>query len=756
MNTETTKKATDQLIAHVKQAQDGQWQIQSLMSHILCTAELASKFSSVFGLGKLSYITGIVHDIGKASIDFQKKIRGASGYDIEAHIEGYGNTHVDHSTAGAQLLVERYGEHIGMLLAFVVAGHHGGLPDGSNPYCSCLKKRLNKDIPDYKEFEPFVRQYLNTIELPDFKTKKSDKNAHNDWFSLQFIIRMLFSSLTDADFLDTEWFMDSQNASLRQIDITMDSIGEVYDRYIEDLISNPVGMINKKRSGILIACKNAATQDPGIFSLTVPTGGGKTYSSMAFAIDHARVHKLRRIIYIIPYTSIITQNADVFRSVFRPLGDNVVLEHHSNLDPEKETPLNRVSSQNWDAPIIVTTNVQFFESFFSNRTSSNRKLHNIADSVLIFDEAQMIPVNFLEPCLRVIDELVNNYGCSALICTATQPVLSKDKGMEKGLDNVVEIINDPEELYKDFKRVEIVNEIEKSVDTKALAKRLSTYSQVLVIVNTKKEARELWECLANLVGKEDCFHLSTMMCPMHRKRTLKDIFSRVRTGKPCRVISTQLIEAGVDIDFPVVFRAVAGLDSIAQAAGRCNREGKQKKGKVYVFKGETMPPPGHLRQSAESGIRALKKFEDPLSLEAIEFYFNDFFWKKDMDEKKILDLCNEEPSDIKFKKIAANFRIISDCSKSVIVPFDNTIYELLDVLRNSFNNIVDRKTRREIQMYTVQLRENQFKILADGGNLEDIFNDGQYVFLHRKDMYDDKLGLKIDNSEFMDINSLIQ
>ncbi len=275
MNTGTTKKATDQLIAHVKQVQDGQWQIQSLMSHLLCTAELASKFSSIFGLEKVSYITGIVHDIGKASIDFQKKIKGSSGYDIEAHIEGYGNNHVDHSTAGAQLLVERYGEQIGTLLAFIVAGHHGGLPDGINQYHSCLKKRLNKDIPDYKEFEPFVRQYLNTIEPSDFKTKKSDRNTHNDWFSLQFIIRMLFSSLTDADFLDTEWFMDSQNASLRQIDITMDSIGEVYDKYSEDLISNPVGMINKKRSEILIACKNAAIQDPGIFSLTVPTGDGK-------------------------------------------------------------------------------------------------------------------------------------------------------------------------------------------------------------------------------------------------------------------------------------------------------------------------------------------------------------------------------------------------------------------------------------------------------------------------------------------------
>lgn len=604
-----------ELLAHVKQNDDKEWQIHTLEDHLKGVAVLSAKFTSCFGLEKLAFIQGLTHDAGKASDDFQQKIAGKSGYDSDAHV----STAVDHSTAGAQYVIEKYGEGA-IPLAYSIMGHHGGLPNGYDENDSCLEKRLEKEVSEYKTNLP-DENLPDTILPSDYLPKKSLKPP-----KVHFLIRMLYSALTDADFLDTERFMSPEKESLR-------NDGSVNFIQLKELLDNDLSAytdrsgINGTRADILDWCRKAANLPQGIYSLTVPTGGGKTKSSVSFAIEHCIRHELKRIIYVIPYTSIISQNAGVFRGIF---GVDNVLEHHSNLEPEHENARNRLLCENWDAPIVVTTNIQFFESFYSSRSSSCRKLHNVADSVIIFDEAQMLPSEFLKPCLEIISELVDNYGCTAVLCTATQPTLNKERFLkDSALKNVTEIIPEPETLYQSLKRVEI-EYLNEPLSNEDISTRVLPLRQVLIIVNTRRDARKIFEfMLQNHQDDGSIFHLSTFMCPKHREQTLKIIRERLSQNMPCKVVSTQLIEAGVDIDFSVVYRAIAGLDSIAQAAGRCNREGKLEYGKVFVFKGENPPPPGHLRQSAESGEKTLQSFQkDPLCLDAIASYFDDFFWKR--------------------------------------------------------------------------------------------------------------------------------
>ncbi len=752
----------DQLIAHVKKNADGSFAEPHLLSaHLNDTARLCSQFASLFGKGKLGEILGLVHDAGKASEAFQARIRLVTDYAIEAHLEGKTAQHVDHSTAGSQFLIEKYGPFAGTLLAYAIAGHHAGLPDGKNAEQSCLSRRLKKSIEDYSAFKR-----LSEIELPmqllptDFvPNKDKTQTSKLSPYAVQFLIRMLYATLTDADFLDTEAYMSPEEIEFRKGKPTIAEIGKYFDQFLESLHHKESTPINLKRGEILRWCREAADLAPGLFSLTVPTGGGKTISSMAFALDQARQHGLRRVVYVIPYTSIIVQNAEVFRSIFKSMGDDVVLEHHSNLDPQSETPFNRLAAQNWDAPIVVTTNVQFFESFYANRSSKCRKLHNVADSVIIFDEAQMLPPDLLEPCLAVIRELVDSYGCSAVLCTATQPTLGKSKNLKQGLDNVREIIPDPKTLYHEFRRVR-VRKIDQPLSHQNLAEQLSQYSQALAIVNTRKEARLVWESLIPLTSREECFHLSTMMCPEHRSDTLDAIRQCLKANLPCRVVSTQLIEAGVDVDFPVVYRAIAGIDSIAQAAGRCNREGRLESGEVYVFRGETAPPPGHLRQSAESGERIIATHpDDPLTIEAVEAYFNDFFWKRSLgnglDKKGIMQMCRANPDAIPFREIAKAFSIIDEPTRTIIVPYGMRGIQLIEELRDSFNGMVPGRLRKEAQRYGVQLREKLFDELYKAGVIEDLFRDGQYLVLTNGDIYDDGVGLKSDNPVFMAVESQI-
>ncbi len=754
-------KKQKNLIAHAKKISAKSFANPHLLKqHLEKTSILAGTFADKFGLSKIAQTLGLVHDMGKASRAFQERIRLKSEYDVEAHLEGKTPQHVDHSTAGAQFLVQEYGEQLGTILAYIAAGHHAGLPDGRGEQNAVLSYRLKKQVEPYHDILPWIKERLPQIQPNDLIPAKS-KTGRLDPYKIHFLIRMLFSALTDADFLDTEAYMEPEKARQRGSKYEVNQLWFTLDNFLHELSRRDQTPINKERNAILKHCLKAAEKTPGIFSLTVPTGGGKTIASLAFALKHAVKHSLRRVIYVIPYTSIIIQNAGVFRDIFSAIGEDVVLEHHSNVDPDvqKETPFNRLAAENWDAPLIVTTNVQFFESFYSNRSSSCRKLHNVADSVIIFDEAQMLPPEMLRPALSVIRELTDNYGCTAILCTATQPVLTRSSFLRDGLENVTEIIPDPEALYRRFKRVK-VEILDDKQNNKTLAERLSAEKQVLAIVNTRKEAREIWQQTVQTTNPKECFHLSTMMCPQHRADTLLAIRERLRGNQPCRVISTQLIEAGVDVDFPVVYRAAAGIDSIAQAAGRCNREGKLAEGKVFIFEGENPPPPGHLRHSAESGFYIMKAFpNDPLCLQAVENYFNDFYSKQysahRMDKKGIMDSCNSRPDAIPFAQISRNFALITDRTIPLLVPYENEGERSIEELRNCYDGLVPRPLRRILQRYLVNLREYVFAELYKAGVIEDIFKDGQYFVLLNKDIYDPAVGLNTEKPEFIKSESLI-
>lgn len=497
--------------------------------------------------------------------------------------------------------------------------------------------------------------------------------------------------------------------------------------------------INKIRREIYEQCREKATFPPQMFTLTVPTGGGKTLSSMAFALDHCKKHSLQRIFYIIPYTSIIEQNAAIFRDI---IGSQNVLEHHSNFDPididfenfpSGEEALH-LSTENWDMPIIVTTNVQFFESLFSNKRSRCRKLHNLAKSVIILDEAQMLPIGYLKPCLAALSELVRNYGSTVIICTATQPKLSEllDRGIQP-----VEIVRSPKELYDSLKRVQVTNLGElNDVD---LSRRLKDHQQVLCIVNTRSHAKHLFELL---MESGNCYHLSARMCPVHRREQLEEIKGLLGNNAECRVISTQLIEAGVDIDFPVVYRSTTGIDSIAQAAGRCNREGLQAKGEVYVFKstesyGKATPSQ---RRFGEVGDIILSKMDDPLSLAGVEEYFQKlyFFEGEDgLDKKKILYSLEERSRELAFpfEDVSADFTLIDEGTKDVIVPYDENAKDLIgSLLRNDYS----WKIVRKLQGYVVSIYPNEFYEL-EHSNAIDLVNDRFYV-LNDGTRYSEKTG----------------
>ncbi|MCX7888016.1 MAG: CRISPR-associated endonuclease Cas3'', partial [Verrucomicrobiae bacterium] len=603
---------------------------------------------------------GLWHDLGKYSADFQAKLAG----DANAHIR------VDHSTAGAQQAARQWRD-AGRLIAYCIAGHHAGLPNGRDNSEACLEKRLQKTIsPLPTDAQTVLTGTPIALTLP-FPLEKETAA-----FRLSFFTRMLFSCLVDADFLDTEQFSDPDRARERIGYPTLETIAARFFPALEKLNQlDPNKPVNWHRASVLAQCRAAAAWPPGLFSLTVPTGGGKTLSSLAFALDHALRYGKHRIIYVIPFTSIIEQNAAVFR---RFAGADAVLEHHSNFEPREEDHRSRLASENWDAPIVVTTNVQFFESLFGCRTSVCRKLHNIANSVVILDEAQTLPVKYLRPCLAALRELAASYKTSIVLCTATQPALSRRDDFCEGLEGVREIIADPVQLATDLNRVDVIA-LGRLADTDLVA-RLAQQHQVLCVVSTRRHARKLFEMLPDRHG---AFHLSALMCPAHRSLVLRRIRRALERGAPCRVISTQLIEAGVDIDFPVVYRSLAGLDSIAQAAGRCNREGKlPERGQVFVFEPEDNIPAGFLRQTAQTAQGVIRRFAgDFMTLAAVEEYFRDLYWMQGdrLDAENILGMLSTDlmHGNFPFRDVAEAFQIIRDGMQPVIIPWNKKARALI-------------------------------------------------------------------------------
>ncbi len=729
---QTMTDITKSYVAHVKENKNsGEWaEPHELSEHLVKTSALARLFALHLGCDWVE-LAGQWHDLGKYRKRFQDYIRLQSGYEAEnAHIEN--GKRAPHSTAGAIHAIQKLEPPFGHIIAYLIAGHHAGLPDWDGGKGS-LKFRLTDGLAEYHEAlaENIPADILqgDYPELP--KVAKSSE-------SISLWMRVLFSCLVDADFLDTESYMQPAKHAKRDGAISLDVLQNRFSKAMEELQKNSMEHpLNNIRNAILNECYTAAEWKPGLFSLTVPTGGGKTLSSLAFALKHARVYQKQRIIYAIPFTSIIEQNADVFRKF---IGDDAVLEHHSNLDvvPEKENSRARLASENWDAPLIVTTNVQLFESLHASRTSRCRKLHNIVNSIIILDEAQQIPRDFHAPITQMMQQLSDHFGVTWVLCTATQPVLTESKNtfgqvLLKGLNNVREIVSNPVELSMQLKRVEVklptVDETKLSWDE--LANKLKVEDCVLAIVNTRKQSRKLFELLPD---DKNNLHLSANMCAQHRTKVIEQIKERLkqrRSGdqRPLRVISTQLIEAGVDVDFPVVYRAMAGLDSIAQSAGRCNREDKLKKlGKVVVFKAEQSSPPGFLKQGEEitGELIASGQLDEPLSPESFEKYFSLMNARGERDKHDILGLLRasqscDAPLAIQFRTAAEKFRLIDDNGVSIIVPFKPDGSDLSPVEGWIGQLEVDSSQKwvyKKLQRYTVSITENMAKQFHANGCID--------------------------------------
>lgn len=686
---------------------------EPLEEHLAQVAELAGQFAAAFGAGVWGEILGRCHDLGKYSKAFQEYLLKSS--DPDASIEGSGRR-VDHSTFGARHVNQQVGGHKGQLLAFCIAGHHRGLPDATADdeavRRSTLQYRLDPTICSIPPVT--LPQHAFAPASPSLPFRPQEAPG----FQVAFFARMLFSALIDADRIATERFCQPEQATERAE--PRPSTGELQvalnDFLAGKAAASPATCVNQARMQVLNACRTAAQEQPGFFSLNVPTGGGKTLSSLAFALDHAVKHQLRRIVVALPFTSIIEQTADAYRQALGPQSASALIEHHSNIDPKHDTRENQLASENWDAPLIVTTNVQLYESLFAGSTRSCRKLHRLAGSVIILDEAQTIPVDLLAPTLAALQELVLNYGCSVVLCTATQPAILHRPDFAIGLPGVRPIIQDTASLFNALKRVEVTH-LGKLTD-EVLAERLSAEPSVLCVVNTRAHAARLFDLLAERCGGEGTFHLSTYMCGQHRRAVLQKIRDRLAAGQTCRVVSTQLIEAGVDVDFPAVYRAPAGFDSIAQAAGRCNREGLLERGRVYLFNTETLPPAGLLRASAQAGEELIAAYPDPLAPEAIEAYFRLFYWSRqqEWDKHEVLPPLNPSLQQrvlaLQFETAAQRYRIIREEQEQVLVAYDERARTLRDRL---FHQDLPFVPQREAQPYLVGVRTPILRALQERG-----------------------------------------
>lgn len=708
-----------------------------LEDHLRDTGEAAARFAAAWNAEEWARLAGLWHDLGKYSNAFQVRI-GAG--DPDAHVERQGRP--DHSTAGAIHASHVLGRS-GLPIALAIAGHHAGLGDLQEEIVPRLRRR---DLLDNAVTGGASGEWLSPGTMPTLPVDARDTSPDN-LRALELWTRFLFSALVDADFLDTERFLDRAKAEGRAGDADLAVLLRLLERHTKamgaDRIDAPV---NQSRRRILNACRDAAMWEPGVFSLTAPTGTGKTLASMTFALRHAVEHGLRRVIVVLPFTSIIEQSAQVYRDI---LGKEAVVEHHSNLDPERETLHSRLCSENWDAPIIVTTGVQFFESLFANRSSACRKLHNIARSVIILDEAQTLPTSLLASILDVLRQLTTRFGSTLLVSTATQPALAEREGFP-GLPRVREILPDPASEFAALRRarIEWPRDPSEPVGWVDLAAELRTEESFLAIVHKRADALELVSLLP-----DDVLHLSASMCPAHRLEVIHRIKEELRQKRAVRVVSTQLVEAGVDIDFPVVYRALAGLDAIAQAAGRCNREGRQEAGRVVVFVAPTDPPPGILRKGLETTRGLLAEFGgslDPLSPEHFERYFRRLYFLSDTDRHAI----QEAREKLRYREVAEKAVVIDQAVVPVVVPLGNAATGSeagLDRLRREGPT---RQAMRALQPFTATVSRSGFRRLFEVGALEHVREIVWALAQSHRNLYDVRLGLRLTGPLFPDPESL--
>ena len=705
---------TQEHIAHVKKKNDVWQKPHLLLEHLAGTAELAERFAAKFSSASWGRALGYCHDAGKSLPEWQDYLKQQSGYGHDdAHLENQLGK-MQHAIQGAKLAEHLYGKHFGRLLAYCIAGHHARLPDWSSAEGSA-RSSLQFRMQQCDNWAEILRDLQDAAK--NYRPNQPPWRFDND-IDLSLWIRMLFSCLADADFLDTEAYMNPERSVQRSGHLSLSKYLEIFNRYMMNLEENAENtVVNETRRLVRLKCSQVGRQPQGVFSLTVPTGGGKTLSSLAFALEHAARHNLDRIIYVIPFTSIVEQNADVFRKIY---GDSHITEHHSNIGDGEATPKNRIASENWDAPLIITTAVQFLESLFAAKPGRCRKLHNICNSVVIFDEAQLIPLNYLEPTLKTLQLLVDHYGVTIVLCTATQPAFEKEYILDRcfpALRDIKEIMGgEVEVMFEKLKRVEVnlPPDLNAPVEWSELAKNLKQHKQVLCIVSDRKSCRELHGLMP-----KDTYHLSSLMCGQHRSEHIAKIKQGLLNGETVRVISTQLVEAGVDFDFPVVYRAFAGLDSLAQAAGRCNREGCLiGLGKLVVFVPPRKAPPGYLRKVAETSFNILSEDRhDPLHVNKLKSYFIELYWKlNSLDSEKIVDLLTPESRSelsIFFRTAANKFKIIDDSmQKTVLVSYKKGA-NLISALKKLGP---ERKLMRKLQRYAVNIYNHEFAQLLNGGS----------------------------------------
>lgn len=674
---------TPEILAHVDQS--GRHHL--LADHLRETARLAREFAEKFASGAAAELTALAHDLGKTQSAFQDRLRG--------------NPHrVRHAYVGAAELFNH--NDVSCLLAAAVSGHHSGLPNFME-FAQDIRADLNEARCHLKRARSFGFPQIFPLQIkPHFLT--------HDEITYEFWLRMIFSTLVDADYLDTERFFNEEKFDLRAGTLRLEDMKLQLDEYLLTKTGEAVlTPLNQLRRRVLNECRAAALQPPGLFSLTVPTGGGKTLSAMSFALDHAVRHNLNRVIVVIPFTSIIEQNAQVYRDVF---GDDAVIEHHSiarvETDETREIPpRSSLAAENWDASLVVTTSVQFFESLFANQPGRCRKLHNIARSVVILDEVQTLPAKLLSTIVDGLGELVRNYGTSIVLSTATQPALRCRTDFPLGLTGIREIISDPASLFTataSRTHVSWPADPQTPMSWESLADRLADEPSVLCVVHRRDDAQRLTGLLDERVGDEKTIHLSATMCAEQRLEKIREIRTLLQDDVTLRVVSTQLVEAGVDLDFPVVYRALGGLDSIAQAGGRCNREGRLAGGRVEVFVAMSAPPMGIPVKALEvtKGLLAARGALDIHDPTLYDEYFKRLYNLTDHDAKDI----QKKRAKLAFKDVAAAFRMIEDdWSESIIVPYGRGAQLLADLDRRLASGlpISWRLELRKLQRFTVQI-----------------------------------------------------
>jgi CRISPR-associated endonuclease/helicase Cas3 len=742
--------------AHSLQGTDKQrW--QPLAEHLRAVAEGAGERAAKFGAKNAAALAGLIHDLGKYSPTFQRRLEGAS-------------LQVDHSTAGAQLAVQLAAmpddRLIAQVLAHAVAGHHAGLPNTIGDEGSLVARLKRETDP----LDPSWRREIAPIASGLMPSAMSWGDKGSVAYRLGFFGRMVFSCLVDADFRDTEAFYCAAEGRSADRDwpklpnIVGESIARFDAHMAKVIAAAKATAVNALRLEILSHVRSRAPDSQGLFTLTVPTGGGKTLASLAFALEHAKQHHLERIVYAIPFTSVIDQTVAIFREV---LGDEVVLEHHASIDESQISGREareklRLAMEDWGAPVIVTTNVQLFESLHSNRPSRWRRLHNLVKSVIVLDEAQTIPLHVLRPCLAVLDELARNYGCTVVLCTATQPAVATPEfegGLPLGPER--ELAPEPLRLHQQLKRVRLERLGDRSDDK--LVEALARTAQGLVIVNSRAHALTLYRKAVE-AGLDGVMHLTTRQYAAHRLRILGDVRQRLGKRKPCRLIATSLVEAGVDLDFPRVWRAEAGLDQIAQAAGRCNREGVRpvEESVVGVFRSTEHKPPREIAQLTGDMARMAGKHADLLSPEAIRAYFGEVYWRKGeaLDRERILQAFRMDARqlDFDYRRISEAFRMIESGLAPVIVaretePREAKAREALASLRAGASA---GAVARRVQPFIVQIPAKARDLLLTNGHARTVDGDGgEFVELVTESLYRDEVGLEWENADYLAVEDSI-